>query len=524
MNQALLQQDLALAVRAYQSRNLNEAEAAATRVLAVRKNEPQATELMGHIRLDQGRFEDAITFFQKALMERPNSAALMNLIGTAYASAKNPKSAMVYYQQAVQAAPDDAMAWENLGKVAYQLRRWSHARAAFDHCLMLNPEHDEATAGLARLAFREGDHNKAMDLASQVIERNPKHLLSRQVMADANLQLGHFEQALKGALAIAEEVHAAPRTKVLAYGIAAEAAQGLKQYDDAFGLFTLMNKAVAQAYQRGYERAQQRGGYRKLQELIELTPSLPAKMKDWPSEDGALPTIYYVGFLSSGMSTFTKIMNRHPQVVSGAKRNDVPYWQEIAWDDDAPARIAALTFDDIARLRREFGVACDEAGIRLREGQVVFDNRPFYTRHIATLAMVLPSAKYLLAHRDPRDVVLECFLRRSSPNVSMYEFLDIETAAHYYDVSMGAAIAARDAFGVDMLELGYDQFWADPEGQTRRVLDHFGLPWNKALRGEDGTLLGGQTKAPSIWRNYEAHLAPVMNILSPWIKRWGYTD
>jgi len=515
-------QDIAIAARAYQERRLQDAESAAAEVLAAHPGHAQAAELMGHICLDQGRFREAVDYFKSALEAEPESAALMSLIGTAYANDKNLKAAIIYFQQAVQAAPEDAMAWENLGKVAYQLRRWSHARAAFDHCLMLDAKNDEAASGLARLDFREGNYNSAMALASDVIERNPNHLMSRQVMADANLRLGHFEQALAGARAIAEDPRATAKTKVLAYGMAGEAAQGLGRFDDAFGYFTLMNRSVAQAYKRGYERAQKRGGYKRLQELIDLTPRLPEKTKDWPTHSGVPPTIYYIGFMSSGMSTFTKIINRHPLVVSGAKREDVAYWQEIAWDENAPARIAALTFEDVERLRRDFRTNCEAAGIDLRDGQVVFDSRPFYTRHVATLAMVLPNARYLLAHRDPRDVVLTCFLRRSSPNVSMYEFLDLETAANYYDVSMGAAIAARDAFGVDMPELGYDQFWADPEGETRRVLKHFGLPWTKALLGEDGTLLGGETKPPSIWRNYEAQLAPVMPLLDKWVKRFGY--
>lgn len=516
--------DIAIAARAYQERRLSDAEAAAAKLLAAHPGHSQAAELMGHIRLDQGRFGEAVDFFKTALEAAPDNAALMSLIGTSYANDKNLKAAIIYFQQAVQAAPEDAMAWENLGKVAYQLRRWSHARAAFDHCLMLDATNDEAAAGLARLDFREGHFNGAMALASEVIERNPNHLMSRQVMADANLQLGHFQQALAGALAIAEEPRATAKTKVLAYGIAGEAAQGLGRFDDAFGYFTLMNRSVAKAYKRGYERAQKRDEYSSLRELIDLTPRLPAKMKDWPKHSGVPATIYYVGFVSSGMSTFTKIINRHPQVVSGAKRQDVTYWQEIAWDENAPARIAALTLEDIERLRRDFRANCEAVGIDLRDGQVVFDSRPFYTRHLATLAMVLPNARYLLAHRDPRDVVLDCFLRRSSPNVSMYEFLDIETATRYYDASMRAAIAAREAFGLDMIELGYDQFWADPEGETRRVLNHFGLAWTKALLGEDGTLLGNAKKALSIWRNYEAHLEPAMEILAPWIKHWGYTD
>jgi hypothetical protein len=118
--------------------------------------------------------------------------------------------------------------------------------------------------------------------------------------------------------------------------------------------------------------------------------------------------------------------------------------------------------------------------------------------------------------------MLACFKHRSPPNVSMYEFLDIETAAHYYDLSMIAAMRAREDYGITIAELGYDQFWANPEAETRRVLEFVDLPWDDALLAPDGTLLGDAKKSPSVWRHYESHLAPVMPILQKWVDYFGY--
>lgn len=522
MTLVALQHELAAAGRAYQAKDLQKAEVLAMRVLAVQANEPQAAELMGHIRLDQRRFREAVDFFKAALAVAPDNAALMNLIGTAYASDKNLKAAIIYFQQAVQAAPEDALAWESLGKVAYQLRRWSHARAAFEHCYELDDANDEAASGLARLALMDGSIDRAIELASEVIKRNSNHVMSRQVLAEANLRQGSFEQALAGALAIVVMPQVMAKAKVLAYGVAADAADALGRYDAAFAHSTSMNNAVAEAYRRGYEKAQVRKGYEKLRAITELTPQIAQASKDWPKEPAIPPTIYYIGFMSTGMSAFTRIMLRHPQLVSGKNRRQVRTWEEIVWAKDAVQRVAALTVNDMRNLRTEFGETVLQAGIELRDGQMMFDQRPFYTRHLMTLAAILPESKFVFAHRDPRDVVLSCFQHRSSPNISMYEFLDLETAAHYYDASMEASARARDEFDIDLVELGYDQLWADPEGETRRVLNHFGLHWSKALLGEDGTLLGSAKKTPSIWRNYEAQLAPVMPLLDKWVTRFGY--
>lgn len=522
MNAVDLQRIVFEAMRAQQARRTDEAERLAKSILAVQPDHPRAAEILGQIRLDAGYNREAAELFRTALRATPKNAELLNLVGTAIAADRKFRSAIPYFQQAVQAAPDDARSWENLGKATYQARRWSHARAAFDHCLALAPDNDEAATGLARLELREGNIASAKSLVADVVGRNADHILSRQVLAEAYLREGDYESALAGALTIVAMPRATAKLRVLAYGIAANAADALGRYDEAFAHYRAMNNAVAEAYPRGYKKALARKEYEKLREVTKLTPRIAEVSKDWPREPAIPATVYYIGFMNTGMSAFTQIMLRHPQLVSGKKRGQVRSWEEMVWAPDAVRRIAAVTRDDMRKLRTEFGETLVQAGIALGDGQMMFDQRPFYTRHMMTLAAMLPEAKFILAHRDPRDVVLSCFRHRSSPNVSMYEFLNLETAAHYYDASMEATARAREAFDIDLAELGFDQLWADPEGETRRILEFIGLPWDKALVETDGGLLGSAQKPPSLWRNYEAQLAPVMPMLDKWVKYFGY--
>lgn len=522
MSTGNLQKTLFAAMRAQQAQRTDEAERLAQSVLASHPENPRAAEIIGQIRLRAGRNREAAEYFSTALRAAPNDADLLNLMGAAVAADRKYRAALPYFQQAVQVAPDDAPSWENLGKAAYQARRWSHARAAFEHCLGLMPDNDEAAAGLARLDLRDGNVTAAIALAAAVIGRNPHHLLGRQVLAEAHLRQGEFEQAILRSLEIVEMPHASAKHKVLAYGMAADATDALGRFDEAFSFYAAMNDAVAEAYAVGYKRAQVRKGYEQLREITKLTPQLAEASKNWPREPAIPATAYYIGFVSSGMSALTRIMLRHPQLVSGKDRRQVRSWEEIVWAPDANQRVAALNASDMRNLRAEFGETLVQAGIDLRNGKMMFDQRPFYTRHLMTLAAILPEAKFILAHRDPRDVVLSCYRHRSSPNVSMYEFLNLETAAHYYDASMEAMARAREAFDIDLIELGDVQFWADPEGETRRVLDHIGLPWDNALLGADGDIVAGLRQAPSEWRKYEAQLAPVMPLLDKWVKYFGY--
>jgi len=512
-------------MRAAQSarQDLDAAEAQALKRLEQRPGDPKASETLGLIRLEQRRFEEAIEYFRPALDADPENAVLLNLMGTAYAGKALYKSAVIYFQQAAQAAPNDIVAWENLGKATYRLKRWSHAKAAFTHCLALDPSNAEAGAGLARLALNAKEYARAIELATDVLEHHPDHLMAREVLAEANLNLGHYEAALKGAQAITQLPHRRPKINVLAHGVAARAAEELGQYDVAFDEYGAMNEAVAEAYSRGFERAQERESNAKLRGIMELGPELAARSKDWRSEVEVVPTIYYIGFVNSGMSLFTDIMLRHPLLVDGRGRPQVPEWEELVWAKDAVARVAALTFEDTENLRRGFLDTFEEVGLEVRPGQRMFDPRPFYSRVMTTLALILPDVHYVMGHRDPRDVVLECFKHRSSPNVSMYEFLTIEKSAYYYDMAMETAMNARRDYGLEMVELGYDELVADPEGQTRRILDAVGLPWDDALYGEGGKPMSlGPVKPSGEWRKYEAQLAPVMPILHKWVKHFGY--
>jgi hypothetical protein len=115
----------------------------------------------------------------------------------------------------------------------------------------------------------------------------------------------------------------------------------------------------------------------------------------------------------------------------------------------------------------------------------------------------------------------------------MYEFLGLRSTARFYDLAMGAARAARESFGLDQTLVGYDTFVADMENETRRMIEFVGLEWDPSLipareaKTDPANIEPEKravSKAQQKWRNYETHLEPVNDLLSPWISYWGYSD
>jgi hypothetical protein len=154
---------------------------------------------------------------------------------------------------------------------------------------------------------------------------------------------------------------------------------------------------------------------------------------------------------------------------------------------------------------------------------------------LPVICKLFPRAKILFALRDPRDVVFSCFRRRFQINSAMFEFLNLEDAARYYDQVMVLARIYRSLLPLSVLEVRHEAMVADFEAEVRGVLNFIGLEWDSAIphfaesapanpRTPSDIQLARGLNADGIgqWRRYEPQLAPVLGILEPWVKQFGY--
>lgn len=495
-----------------------EAETLALNALAQHPGEPVASEVMGLVRMAEGRFDDAITHLKAGWAAAPGRAELPNLIGIAFAEQGHFKTAFGYFQQAAQAAPDAPFMWENLGKMAFKLRRWSHAREAFMRCTALDEDNVEAAAGLARLALIDGQNDEALTRATAVLGRHPDHILSRQVAAEAALNLGQLGAATTSAQKIITDPNATQEASVLAHGVAADAADGEGRYAEAFDHYTAMNQAMAQVHARGMERAKATASFEKLGPVAAQLPELAKRSAGWPRQSDRPAPIFFIGFPRCGMSNLDRMLLKHPMVIDGAKRPNAPLWVDILWGDETPNRLAALNRDETDKLRRQYWEMVEKGGIDVPPDHLLYECKPYFSQHIWLFAAAFPDAKFVFAHRDPRDVILSCFRHRFPATRAMYEFLDLESTAHYYDLAMEVAWGTWQHLKPPVHHVRYDRLVSDPEGAARDVVAFLGLPW------DDHVLEGAlpPSAAHSEWRNYEDQLAPVRAIADKWAARFGY--
>jgi len=202
-----------------------------------------------------------------------------------------------------------------------------------------------------------------------------------------------------------------------------------------------------------------------------------------------------------------RVLARRVEQLSGERR---PY----------PDGLASLPPEAAAELRREYWRAVDRAG-GISEGTRLLDRLALNIVYLPLVRRVFPEAKVLVALRDPRDVVLSCFMQIYRPTDSVANFNDIESAARLYEEAMELWFALREHAGLDCLECHYEDVIGDPRAALTRVVAHLGVGWDECVldSGAEEPLHG---RAIGRWRRYRDELVPVLPRLARFVAALGY--
>src|SRR5262249_38672612 len=166
------------------------------------------------------------------------------------------------------------------------------------------------------------------------------------------------------------------------------------------------------------------------------------------------------------------------------------------------------------------------------------DKAPAETASLPLVAHLFPAAKVLFAMRDPRDVVLSCFRQAFQMNALTYAFTDLAETVAAYDATMRLAEAYRPVLPRALRGVRHEALVAAFEAELGAVAVWLGLKLDPAMLDVAATSRRRQVRTPSAaqvreglnargigrWRAYEANLAPVLPVLSPWARRFGYED
>jgi tetratricopeptide (TPR) repeat protein len=179
----------------------------AVNLLASVEAHAEANYFAGNFLLHQGRADEALELFQKALALQPESAAFHAGLGSAFYQKRQMDEAIVQYQMALEIKPDFAEAVEahnNLGYILLQKGRVNEAITHFQKALEIAPNFAETRNTLGDSLLQAGRVNEAIIQYQKAVEIKPDFAEAHNNLGYSLSQIGrvneaitHFQRALE---------------------------------------------------------------------------------------------------------------------------------------------------------------------------------------------------------------------------------------------------------------------------------------------------------------------------------------
>jgi tetratricopeptide (TPR) repeat protein len=532
-----------------------EADAAMERSFAVQPERREMLTAVEHQRA--GRFAEAEKIYRFVLAGDPKNVNAMRLLGSVALEMERYRMAARLLRNAVTLAPEFFGAWVDLARVYMEWDKFDESFETLEHAIRLEPELAYPRMMLGNLLSKAGRYDEAVAAFHVALEKQPDHGGSMAGLGHALKTIGRPEDAI--------ETYRECIGKYPAFGEAYWSLANLKTYrfDDAEVAAmeqhvdderlvdetrVNLNYALGKAFddRRDFDRAfsfyEHGASLRRLHESYDpvQTEVIHDRIIDvFTSEflaghagsgDPDDAPIFIVGLPRSGSTLVEQILASHSQVEGTHELPDLPRVirtinQQKLRGTSYPEALTHMDAEGLVELGQQYLASTQ----RHRTGVTHFtDKMPNNFPGIGLLALILPNAKIVNARRHPLDSCMGSFKQLFYKGQAFtYDLVELGEYYLEYQRIMDhwqAVLPGR------VLDVQYEEMVTDQEAQTRRLIEHCGLPWEaNCLRFYEtdravNTASSEQVRQPiysgSIhsWRRFESHLEPLIEVLEPLLR------
>lgn len=503
---------------AQRNRDFQRAEFLYQTVLRDYPKHPDALNLMGTIAREAKNESSAISYFRKALKQRPRDANFLYNLASAQITDGKSKNALETLRKATVINPKSAKHWILIGRAHSNLAYHEASLEAFDQAIALNPDDPVATIERAEVLVQLGKMEAAADIFRAAIRKS-------QNTAKAMTGLSVVHKFAPGdpepdqMLAVLDTAElSANQRKGLRYA-AGKALADQKRYDAAFNQFSIAKKEANSAF------------------AIDLHRAAYAQMKDCFSKElisekqafghASEKPIFVIGMPRSGTTLTEQILASHGQIVGAGELSDM---RKIAaslgrgnMDKGLFERnIAKLTESQINRLAGQYlSVLKQHSSSATR----VVDKLPHNYELLGLITILFPKAQIIHCQRSPMDTCVSCFTHNFSTAHGYNGDLDL--LGQYYKAYADLMGHWDSLFPGRILHSRYEDLITNQEAASRKLIAWTGLPWDDScLSFQDTermvkTHSRWQVRQPiyktsvASWEKYADHLGPLQKALGP---------
>ena len=174
----------------------DEAIAQYQKALQIKPDDVLAHNNLGYALLQKGQVDEAIAHCQKALQLKPDFAEAHNNLGNALLQKGQVDEAITHCQRALQIKPDFAEAHNNLGNALLQKGQVDEAIAHCERALQIKPDFAEACYNFGNALLQKGRVDEAVTQYQKALQIRPGYAEAHNNLGNALLQKGQVDEAI----------------------------------------------------------------------------------------------------------------------------------------------------------------------------------------------------------------------------------------------------------------------------------------------------------------------------------------
>jgi tetratricopeptide (TPR) repeat protein len=151
---------------------------------------------LGNAHFKQGKLEEAIAQYRKSLEIQPGNAEALNNLGNALAMQGNDEAAIAQYQKALAIQPAFSDAHYDLGQVLLKQGKLEEAATQYRKAIEIKPDNAEARYSLGRAFLLQGDFDGAMACLDKTAALSPDPLARWRSLGNVFLEKEDWQAAI----------------------------------------------------------------------------------------------------------------------------------------------------------------------------------------------------------------------------------------------------------------------------------------------------------------------------------------
>ncbi len=251
---------------------------------------------------------------------------------------------------------------------------------------------------------------------------------------------------------------------------------------------------------------------------------------------------HLLGFPRTGTTLLEQCLGAHRQIVDSPERavftRDIfPAMHQLRGQQPlTPDVLLGISRERLIQQRKCYLDAIEAIQGEPLAGRVHLDKNPNHTSLIAGLYRLFPESRFIVALRDPRDVLVSNYLRHFPLTEFGAGLLTPGSVCAMYASDMNIWLRVREWLEGQWLEVKYEDTVADLSRQAQRAGAFLGLPWDpQALNyrqdmphklvnspSHDAVREPIYKRAVARWKHYERPLGAYFERLTPYLRAFGY--